>query len=249
MNCSHALYCVEDFLQIAYLLSNPIFASGIVILAFMLRNIPGRPWLISFAALSLFSSVFYSAIQIAQYTLWGDLLYLYKHYNDTMSVLNLLKFNILFPCFLLNLWTLKNLNIPIHTLFFSWRGRATRSMFWGISLLYVVLCLGLFNVLNNFFKSNSSLPVYAEAIFFLVFFFTLCVISWMTLMIHIKRWHDCNQSGWMMFLSLIPVIGPIGCMLYLGFAKGTDSENKYGHPVSVGAGVTNNPVPNEINNG
>lgn len=43
----------------------------------------------------------------------------------------------------------------------------------------------------------------------------------------IRRWHDLNQSGWLLLLGLIPFVGFILLIIYL-FVPGTKTPNRYG---------------------
>lgn len=47
------------------------------------------------------------------------------------------------------------------------------------------------------------------------------------LSITIRRWHDMNQSGWLILLGLIPFVSFILLLIYL-FVPGTKTENNYG---------------------
>jgi len=44
----------------------------------------------------------------------------------------------------------------------------------------------------------------------------------------VKRWQDRNKSGLWIFISFIPVIGPIWMLVENGFLRGTSGNNKYG---------------------
>lgn len=45
----------------------------------------------------------------------------------------------------------------------------------------------------------------------------------------LRRLHDCGHSGWMLLVSLIPIIGPL-LWIYLLFAPGDPVRNMYGPP-------------------
>ena len=47
--------------------------------------------------------------------------------------------------------------------------------------------------------------------------------------IAIRRWHDLNQSGFLVLLGLIPFVGLITLIIQL-FFPGTKGPNKYGGP-------------------
>lgn len=52
--------------------------------------------------------------------------------------------------------------------------------------------------------------------------------------LHIRRWHDLDQSGWLTLLNLVPGVGIITAII-LVFIPGTSGPNKYGaaHPKSL----------------
>jgi uncharacterized membrane protein YhaH (DUF805 family) len=52
--------------------------------------------------------------------------------------------------------------------------------------------------------------------------------------LHIRRWHDLGQSGWLTLLNLVPGVGIITAII-LTFIPGTSGPNTYGttHPKSL----------------
>ena len=48
------------------------------------------------------------------------------------------------------------------------------------------------------------------------------------IMLHIKRCHDRDKSGWWCLLLLIPVVGTIWAIIDLGVLAGTLGENRFG---------------------
>ncbi|OVE79366.1 hypothetical protein BVY00_00500 [bacterium G20] len=52
----------------------------------------------------------------------------------------------------------------------------------------------------------------------------------------IRRWHDLNQSGFLVLLNLIPLVGFITLIIQL-FFPGTKGPNKYGEPDSSSAAL------------
>ena len=52
----------------------------------------------------------------------------------------------------------------------------------------------------------------------------------MGLAVSVKRLHDSNRPGSMVFMALVPVIGFIYLFVVCGFLAGTDSDNQYGPP-------------------
>lgn len=51
---------------------------------------------------------------------------------------------------------------------------------------------------------------------------------WIGLAILVKRWHDRDKSGFMVFILLIPVIGFLWTLIEVGFLPGTVGPNRYG---------------------
>ena len=48
------------------------------------------------------------------------------------------------------------------------------------------------------------------------------------IIVHIKRFHDRNKSGWWLLIGLIPIIGAIWLLIELGFLTGTPGPNRFG---------------------
>jgi uncharacterized membrane protein YhaH (DUF805 family) len=49
--------------------------------------------------------------------------------------------------------------------------------------------------------------------------------------VDIKRLHDMDRSGWYSLINLIPVVGTLIILIWLGFFKGTEGENRFGPDV------------------
>jgi uncharacterized membrane protein YhaH (DUF805 family) len=59
-------------------------------------------------------------------------------------------------------------------------------------------------------------------------FVLLIPYVWILLALQIKRWHDRDKSWVWIFISLIPLVGPIWALVECGFLDGTPGPNKYG---------------------
>lgn len=57
---------------------------------------------------------------------------------------------------------------------------------------------------------------------------TLTSGAWLSIIV--KRLHDRGHSGWMIFVGLIPILGPMWLTFECGFMKGNEEENDYGLP-------------------
>ncbi|WP_081403361.1 DUF805 domain-containing protein [Acinetobacter equi] len=121
---------------------------------------------------------------------------------------------------------------------FSPQGRISRATYIAWSLIAAIISLIILLILSSAFLSadissldlqNSEeistflnsvsfiqLPIYIIGYYFLIIF-------------TIKRLHDLNLTGWLSLLLFIPLIN-FFFGLYLFFAKGNISSNKFGEP-------------------
>jgi glycoside/pentoside/hexuronide:cation symporter, GPH family len=114
---------------------------------------------------------------------------------------------------------------------FSFNGRATRSMFWGMS---IVAGLPLYLVYYTFMLILSSFPEsFWKYLFLTILIAFALILIWISLVINVKRWHDLSYSGYMIFIGLVPIVGSIISIVMLGFFKGKNEENKYGKDLMV----------------
>ena len=111
----------------------------------------------------------------------------------------------------------------------NFKGRDTRPEFWWFYLPNVILSYGLF-ALSIGGGLLYSLAVLVPGI-----------------AAGVRRLHDTGKTGWLMLVSLIPLVGPI--ILIVLFAQpGTPGANEYGPPTSADAasgtaGITPPPPP------
>jgi|GEM_PF-2024929 len=49
----------------------------------------------------------------------------------------------------------------------------------------------------------------------------------LSISLHMRRWHDLDQSGWLVLLGFLPLVGPVIGILLL-VLPGTSGSNKYG---------------------
>jgi uncharacterized membrane protein YhaH (DUF805 family) len=122
--------------------------------------------------------------------------------------------------------------ISSRQLLFSLKGRISRKIFWGMGsvlgligwVYYVMVMLLLENMKNMI---DGKLWQYNLLLIILSVVYLFFGV-WMGLAVQVKRWHDRGNSGWMIFIVLIPVIGFILALIELGFNKGDSGPNKYG---------------------
>ncbi len=109
-------------------------------------------------------------------------------------------------------------------LFFSFRGRVARRVWWAWLLFTVLGLCTLVLVLDL----EADADPRAEQIAALVVYYALVALP--SLAIEVKRLHDTGRSGWWWFVRVIPLIGPIWMLLLLGFLPSTPGNNRFGEP-------------------
>ncbi|HEY4964518.1 MAG TPA: DUF805 domain-containing protein [Candidatus Saccharimonadales bacterium] len=80
------------------------------------------------------------------------------------------------------------------------------------------------NSSNSYLKLTDILSIIVGAI-------TLILFIPVSISLYVRRFHDLNQSGLLTFLTLIPFLGTL-VFIYLLFAPGNTSQNKYGLPIN-----------------
>jgi len=103
----------------------------------------------------------------------------------------------------------------------DFNGRANRKEYW-IFVLYNAIFTVIAILLDNIFKiAISDLgygPIYG--LYVLATFIPALAVK-------VRRLHDLGKSGWMFFITLIPLIGIIWLIVLLA-SKGNSSANQYG---------------------
>jgi uncharacterized membrane protein YhaH (DUF805 family) len=117
-------------------------------------------------------------------------------------------------------------------LLFGFRGRITRAKFWLVALAIFVVELILFAALggNAAMWANPQAALAAigpvAGIVFLIFG---VVVTWISLAVAVKRYHDRDKSGWWVLIIFVPVIGGLWYLIECGFLRGSEGHNNYGH--------------------
>jgi uncharacterized membrane protein YhaH (DUF805 family) len=97
----------------------------------------------------------------------------------------------------------------------DFEGRASRTEFWMFVLFNIIFSIAA-NVLDYLFGTYYVFSgIYSLAVLI------------PSLAVSVRRLHDINKSGWMILVSLIPIIGFIW-LLILFIMEGTPGENQYG---------------------
>lgn len=109
----------------------------------------------------------------------------------------------------------------------KFKGRATRSEYWWFALFQVGVT-GVPFALEYVYLDSSN-------IFLVLSTLISCILFLPSISIDVRRMHDVNLSGGLVFIQLIPVIGWI---VFIGFAlqRSDPKSNRYGlapHPIKT----------------
>ncbi len=104
-------------------------------------------------------------------------------------------------------------DIDFAYLFTSAEGRINRQRWWiGIGILFLVSIV-------------STLLFGTEGLVSLIITILTMIAG---IMLHIKRCHDRDKSGWWCLLLIIPIVGFVWALVDLGILEGTRGENRFG---------------------
>ena len=121
--------------------------------------------------------------------------------------------------------------------YIDFNGRASRREYWVFvlyNIIFTVMAILLDNILRIAVTDSGFGPIYG------IYALGTCIPA---LAVLVRRLHDVGKSGWMLFISLIPIIGVIWLIVLLA-AKGNSEENLYGEkPKDI---QTDNPISDEI---
>ena len=105
--------------------------------------------------------------------------------------------------------------------YFSPEGRVNRKQ-WPFTVISILL--GFVDMATGNFDPEAGIGLFSGI------FALLSLIP--AIIVHIKRFHDRDKSGWWVLIGLIPIIGAIWLLIELGFLKGTPGPNRFGSPVT-----------------
>ena len=110
--------------------------------------------------------------------------------------------------------------LPVSYLLFTSRGRISRLTYWIVSIFIWSTFYLLYNILDLYISTTATLAIYP------LLFGTLITTA-------IKRLHDTNHSGYLLWTIFIPVLGPLHLIYLLGFKKGDVIQNRFGADPTV----------------
>src|SRR5216683_1191599 len=116
-------------------------------------------------------------------------------------------------------------------LLFGFQGRTNRAKFWLVALALLVIEFIVLGVLGGS-AAMSDDPQQALASLGPVAGIVLVIfglaVTWITIAVGIKRFHDRNKSGVWILIIFVPVIGGLWYLIECGFLRGTPGPNDYG---------------------
>jgi FAD/FMN-containing dehydrogenase/uncharacterized membrane protein YhaH (DUF805 family) len=105
--------------------------------------------------------------------------------------------------------------LPVSYLLFTTRGRIDRLTYWIASIFIWTSFYILFNLLEHGFSYSATWLIYP-------------LLFWALVATATKRLHDSNKTGSWLWLILIPVLGPLLLIFFLGFKRGNIHTNRFG---------------------
>jgi uncharacterized membrane protein YhaH (DUF805 family) len=116
-------------------------------------------------------------------------------------------------------------------LLFGFQGRTNRAKFWLVALALLVIEFIVLGVIGGR-AAMSDDPQQALASLGPVAGIVLVIfglaVTWITIAVGIKRFHDRNKSGVWILIIFVPVIGGLWYLIECGFLRGTPGPNDYG---------------------
>jgi uncharacterized membrane protein YhaH (DUF805 family) len=103
---------------------------------------------------------------------------------------------------------------------FSLEGRINRLQFWLTLLGIAAFTTVMFTAIEHLRGNNRP----ALAVVFTVW---LGIFIWTMVAVSTKRWHDMDLSGLMSLLWLIPFVGPLIVIGWLGFGPGKTGVRRH----------------------
>ena len=120
-------------------------------------------------------------------------------------------------------------------LLFSFNGRIRRLHYWlgalgvMVAFLVVMLILGmLVGGIGVMSRGNDGAAAGVGLVGMVIYLAAMVLWLWMALALQVKRWHDRDKSWTWIFITLIPVVGPIWALIEIGFLDGTQGPNRFG---------------------
>ena len=112
--------------------------------------------------------------------------------------------------------------------YLSAQGRVNRKQWW----LYLILPVFVVSLILSVVDGAIGTIDTESGLGLLSGIWTLIILI-PSILVHIKRFHDRDKSGWWVLIGLIPIIGGLWLLIELGFLQGTEGPNRFGPPVTA----------------
>ena len=139
---------------------------------------------------------------------------------------------------------MKNYCLTVFKKYAVFSGRAQRAEYWYFFLFNIIFSI-VIAILDSIIGTSKTVGPYGllQVIFLLAFIIPGIAVA-------VRRLHDIGKSGWMLLISLIPIIGSIWLLILLA-RDSSPGDNEYGPnpkmPVSLVGSTTpatsESPVP------
>jgi FAD/FMN-containing dehydrogenase/uncharacterized membrane protein YhaH (DUF805 family) len=123
--------------------------------------------------------------------------------------------------------------LPVSYLLFTTKGRINRRTYWIASIFIWSTFYALYNIIEFAFNEMATFWIYP-------------ILFWALYATATKRLHDSRKSGGWLLLLLLPVIGPLVLIFFLGFKKGSRISNQFGAVPGSAPDYFVNPDPEHI---
>ena len=107
-------------------------------------------------------------------------------------------------------------------LLFSFEGRVPRRVYWGVTLLLMLVAIVFVVLVIATLETAAFTPIMAILVLIAIPFY------WISIAITVKRFHDRNKSGWWWLINFVPYIGGFWILIECGCLRGTIGDNTYG---------------------
>jgi uncharacterized membrane protein YhaH (DUF805 family) len=107
---------------------------------------------------------------------------------------------------------------------FSLEGRINRLQFWLALITIAIFTTVMFIAVRQVYALGGQS---ARVIGAIVFCLWLSVFGWTLVAVSTKRWHDMDLSGMMSLLWLIPLVGAVIVIAWLGFGPGRADHRRH----------------------
>jgi len=107
----------------------------------------------------------------------------------------------------------------LYTNYAKFDGRASRSEYWWAFLYFIIIYVGLLIAPSLGGEALGTILALVLSLVILGTFIPMISVA-------VRRLHDCDKSGWLYLVGLVPIVGLY--VLYLYVQPGTRGPNRFG---------------------